>query len=211
VRPNLLGAVRKFFYKAPLLYLHTTDQAGVAGFSVQAMAGGEGFYSPEIEVEFRALAPFRQSQVDVNKNLNNGFRMMNRRPVAVEDLVPMASVVFDGKEVLMLHADSRMDFDLSQPTRSVRGRYGILPSAYQNGNESDGAEFVIDHVAPNGEIHTLFRRFLDPKNRAEDRPVQEFVIDLPADAAGRLAFRTLGGPRGNTSFDWAFWTDLEFR
>jgi hypothetical protein len=250
VRPTLPGSLRKFFYKAPLLYLETSDQTGVterfqliramaatgfilnpfftsgddlisyqngrfqrrvAEFAVQAMPGGESWFAGGIEVELRALAPFKQSMVDANQKLKNRFRMMNRRPVAIQSDVPLASLLLEGKEVLMLHADSRMDFDLASPVQSVRGHFGILPGAYQGGNQSDGVEFVIELVPPSGEARVLFRRFLDPKNRAEDRPTQQFTIDVPATAGGRLVFRTLGGPHGNQSFDWSYWTDLEFR
>lgn len=251
VKPNVLGRLRKFFYKPPLLYLDTKDQAGaadhfqliramaatgfilnpfftrgddliayqngrfarrVAEFSVRTMPGGEKFYAPEIEVELRTLAPFKQAMVDANRKLNNRFRMMNRRPVAVESAVPLASLLLEGKEVLMLHADSRMDFDLSaQPARAVRGRFGLLPGSYQSPNDTDGAEFVIELQSPAGESRELFRRFLDPKRRPEDRPPQEFAVEIPAGARGRLMFRTLGGPNHNQSFDWCYWTDVEFR
>ena len=185
-------------------------QRRVREFTVQTMPGREKFFTGEIEVELRALAPFKQSLVDANKKLNNRFRMMNRRPVAIEAMVPMSSLLLDGKEVLMLHAESRMDFALAEPVRSITGRFGILPGAYQNGNDTDGVEFVIESLSSSGETQILFHRFLDPKNRSEDRPTQEFTIEQPPATGRRLVFRTKPGPRGSASFDWSYWTDLEF-
>ena len=183
----------------------------VADFSVHTMPGGESFFAAEIEVELRTLAPFKQSLVNANQTLNNRFRMMNRKPVAVESAVPMASLLLNGKEVLMLHATSHMDFDLTKPVRSVQGKFGILPGAIENGNDTDGVEFVLEWQAASGETQVLFRRFLDPLHRVEDRPTQEFSVETPPAGGGRLIFRTLPGPRGNQSFDWAYWTDLDFR
>jgi len=250
VRPNLLGAVRKFFYKAPLLYLDTTDGNGVkethqliramaatgfilnpyftqaddliayqngrfhrrlTEFSVRTMPGGEKFYDSDIQVELRSLPPFKQSLVDANRKLNNRFRMMNRRPTAIKSEVPMSSLLLDGKEVLMLHATSRMDFALTEPVQTVTGRFGLLPGSYQNGNDTDGVEFVIEQVSATGATVELFRRFLDPLHRAEDRPTQEFTVHPTREPGGKLVFRTLPGPKGSQSFDWSYWTDLEFR
>ena len=183
----------------------------VAEFSVETMPDGESFFAGEIEVELRTLAPFKQSLLDANKKLNNRFRMMNRRPVAIESMVPMSSILLDGKEVLMLHAESRMDFALSEPVRSVSGKFGILSGAFQNGNDTDGVEFVVEWLSPAGETSVLFRRFLDPLHRPEDRTMQLFTLETPQATGGRLIFRTLPGPRGSQSFDWSYWTDLEFR
>jgi hypothetical protein len=250
VRPNLIGSLRKFFYKAPLLYLDTTDDKGVkeshqliramaatgfilnpyftqgddliafqngrfhrriVEFSVRTMPGGESYFDEQIDIELRTLAPFKQALVDANRKLNNRFRMMNRRPTAIESEVPMSSLLLDGKEVLMLHAASRMDFALAEPVRQVTGRFGLLPGSYQDGHDTDGVEFVVEFVSATGEAQVLFRRFLDPLRAPGDRPTQSFTVQPPQDKGGKLIFKTLPGPRGSQSFDWSYWTDLEFR
>ncbi|HET7536838.1 MAG TPA: hypothetical protein VFJ90_10310, partial [Candidatus Didemnitutus sp.] len=250
VKPTLLGALRKFFYKAPLLYLHTadTDNAAqqfqliramaatgfllnpffirgedlsafemgrfnrrVTEFSVEAMPGGESWFASEIQVELRTLAPFPQSLANVNERLANRFRMMNRKPVAIEGFQPMQSVMLDGKEVLMMHADSHMAFALDAAVHSVRGKFGLIPGAYQNGHDTDGVDFVIEWLPPEGPAKVLFRRYLDPLHRAEDRGPQEFFFATGEATRGRLVFHTLSGPNHNRAFDWSYWTDLQFK
>jgi hypothetical protein len=178
---------------------------------VQAMPGGEAWFSDRIEVELRTLEPFTQSLANVNERLANRFRMMNRKPVHIEGFQPMQSVMLEGKEVLMMHADSRMDFALDDSVHSVRGKFGLIPGAYQNGNATDGVEFVIEWQPPSGEAKVLFRRFLDPVARVEDRGAQEFSFATGAATQGRLVFRTLAGPHNSRAFDWSYWTDLEFK
>lgn len=249
VQPNLMGSLRKFFYKAPLVYITTTDQDGsshrfqliraiaatgfilnpffqtgddlinfqrgqfqrrITEFSIETMPGGAEFFDASVEVELRTLAPFKQAQVQANQKLNNRFRMMNRRPVAIESAVPLSSLLLEGKEVLMLHAESRMDFNLTGSEQTVQGSFGILPGASQNGNDTDGVEFVIECISSTGESRELFRRFLDPLRQQDDRGTQHFTITVPSSPEGKLVFRTLPGPHHSQSFDWSYWTDLKF-
>jgi hypothetical protein len=93
----------------------------------------------------------------------------------------------------------------------VRGRFGMLPGSERKETASDGVDFIIELKLPSGESRLLFRRFLDPVQNPGDRKPHEFVIDLPADAAGRVVLHTRGGERDNQSFDWSYWTDIEFR
>ncbi len=181
-----------------------------AAISLAAMPGGERWFAGDIEVEFRALPPFKQSLVNANENLSRNFRMMNRRPIRIESPVAASSVLEFGRELLLLHAPGRMDFSLDEPAARVRGSFGLVPGASQPPNHTDGVEFTIEWLAPDGTAHPLFRRLLDPVNRPEDRPLQSFDVDLTSCRGGRLIFRTLPGPAGDNSFDWSCWTDIVF-
>ena len=172
--------------------------------------GGERWFANDIEVEFRALAPFKQALVNANENLNRRFRMMNRRPVKIEAAVAASSVIEFGRELLLLHAPGRMEFSLDEPAARMRGNFGLVPGASQAPNHTDGVEFVIEWLAPDGTTRPLFRRLLDPLNRPEDRPLQSFDLDLTACRGGRLVLLTLPGPACHKDFDWSCWTDLVF-
>jgi hypothetical protein len=93
----------------------------------------------------------------------------------------------------------------------VTGSFGLLPGAYQNGNDTDGVEFVIEFVSASGRTTELLRRFLDPMRQEADRPAQRFTLEPPKEKGGKLIFRALPGPRGSQSFDWSYWTDVSFR
>lgn len=178
--------------------------------SVRAMPGGEGAFRPEIHVEFRALRPLLQGLVNANSNLENGFRIASRRPVQVEAYAPMLSLPLGEREVLMIHAPSRMEFDLTPGDTSLALEFGVLPSAIRDGNMTDGVEFEAVWIAPDGAEFPLWRRWVDPAAVKADRGTLSARIDLSGRQGGSLRLSTLPGPAGNLQCDWSYWARIEF-
>jgi hypothetical protein len=126
---------------------------------------------------------------------------------------PVTVDACDRKQVLRVPAPSTVDFDI--PARSRRtcisGTFGILPCAYANPQDhTDGVTFTVEY-APEGEktLRVLFKRFLDPHNRPEDRGMQEFGVWLPAGEKGKVVLRA-SNPSGMTNpLDWSYWTDVD--
>ena len=182
-----------------------------ARLRLRTVPGGEQFYQDRIHIVLTRVAPPKQSAIDANRDLKSRFRMSNRRPVLVEAHAPLRSSFTASHELLQLHAPSTMEFDLAaQPARRLSGAFGLSEAAFTGGNTTDGVEFVVAYRTAAGE-RTLFRRWLEPLRRAEDRPLQPFSVELPPPEPGaRVVLRTLPGPADNLSCDWSYWTDLRF-
>ncbi len=110
------------------------------------------------------------------------------------------------------HAPSTIAYPLAAGTSSVTGRIGFRPGAYASDNKSptDGAEFSIDLVRPDGVRHNLFRRLLRPRENEAERGPQPFAATVPPDARGRLEFVISPGPHDSSASDWTYWADLVF-
>lgn len=116
-----------------------------------------------------------------------------------------------GQRTFALHAPSLVRYDLPAAATAVRGAFGIPAGAYAPDNKapSDGAEFLVRVVAPDGGTQILLDRLLRPATEPEDRPVQSFRVDLPSHPAGAsLELEIRPGPQGNPSSDWTFWSDV---
>jgi hypothetical protein len=116
----------------------------------------------------------------------------------------------DGRLVFYAHAPSTITYSLAPGSRVIRGKFGIRPQAYAEGNEhpSDGAEFQVNLLRPDGSRDILFSRLLRPGQIPAERGLQPLSVDLPDGATGQVEFIILPGPAGNPSSDWTYWADL---
>jgi hypothetical protein len=114
----------------------------------------------------------------------------------------------NGKPVLFAHPDAEVTYRVSASATRVSGQFGILPRAYEEGN-TDGVDFVIEHVPPAGTTKVLFERELNPRGRLADRGMQRFDVALPAACQGILRLKTRNLPGKNPAWDFAYWTDVE--
>jgi hypothetical protein len=110
---------------------------------------------------------------------------------------------------LQLHAPSVLEFTLRGGEPRVRFRYGFLPGAYQGGNATDGARFVVLLRPASGRERVLWDRTLEPATRMPDRGPQAADVPLGETAAGdRLIVRVEPGAAGDLSFDWVYVSSL---
>lgn len=136
-------------------------------------------------------------------------------PSAV-DFSPFSFVFQNGKgaTAMLIHAPSRLTFDLSPPRPSrLRFNYGFLPGAYTDG-QTDGAEFTVKLVGdfPKDDM-VLFSRHLTPTSDPSHRGRQSADIALPAPTQGysRVLVSIDPGPQENAAWDWAYLSHLELR
>ena len=87
----------------------------------------------------------------------------------------------------------------------------MLPSAYENGGNSDGVTYRI-LLENEGEAATEFTSWhVNPRDTPEDRGRQERTIELPPEREGQvLRFVTEEGPRGDRGWDQAYLTEVRF-
>lgn len=116
-----------------------------------------------------------------------------------------------GKLVFSAHAPTTLAYPLDGRTTAVRGAFGFRPGAWaaENPGKTDGAEFIIRLVPPQGPTKVLLRQTLQPVEDPFARREQPFSLPLPAGFVGRLQFETNEGPAGNAASDWTYWSDLQ--
>lgn len=132
------------------------------------------------------------------------FPRFTRVPSAVS--AGVNGPVPDGdREVYMLNAPGQMEFALQGDERTVHIGYGIMPGAYQNGGSTDGVEFRLSLLKPDGTELVLASRLVDPAAQPSARGDQLTTITLPPFEPGsRLVLATLAGPRGDYAWDWSY-------
>jgi hypothetical protein len=250
IQPSLLGRVRGFFYKPPLLKIAISDgSAFTTGYRlVRGMAragfllyphftsnlnirqfesehGGPAprinwftieldpalrrYFKPGIGVRLYTLPPFPRALAKESVRPEIRYRVFSQVPTVVNAPYPTDILLENNKEVLLAHPPSSIEFDVAAQNRHVTGKFGLIANAYTKGNTTDGAEFIIEWVNSQGEVSRLFQRLLQPLTVTGDRGEQSFDFYSPP-GGGRLILRTNGGPNGNLSFDWTYWTDVKF-
>ncbi len=115
----------------------------------------------------------------------------------------------NGAFSLQLPAPSVLEFILRGGEPRVRFRYGFLPGAYEGGNETDGARFIVQLRRADGTERILWARTLEPTTRMPDRGSQAADVPLGETAAGdRLIIRVEPGTAGDLTFDWTYVSSL---
>ena len=94
---------------------------------------------------------------------------------------PVRTVNWDGKDVTLLHAPSRLVLRKESQDNKLKIEYGMLPTAYESGGRSDGIFFTITFRTAQRSIRLLQQR-LDPARNSQDRGLKTMAIDLPAGA-----------------------------
>lgn len=248
VEPSMLGRLRSFLYKAPILEIGVVDGSGyranyrlirsmaAAGFmmyphftnatNVQRYMNGEPapraqsiaievpardrkYFSRGIAVRFYSMKPLARTPGIAADSPEAMFKMFDRVPAATHALYPVAALREGDSEVLFAHPPSTVDFQVDFPASRVKGRFGMAENAYKPPNHTDGAEFSVEWIGADGQQKVLFKRLLQPTTTAADQGRQSFDVAIPS-GGGRLTLRINPGPRGDISFDWAYWTDVRF-
>jgi hypothetical protein len=123
------------------------------------------------------------------------------KPVLV---LPDFTVDGDKREAMITLASASIVFKVSGLGKQATLKFG----AGMNTALGDGAEGVIT-VEADKTSEVVYRKFLDPVNRAEDRKWFEESIDLSKFAGKRIkiTFETKPGPKGDGVGDWFAWSD----
>ncbi len=113
----------------------------------------------------------------------------------------------DSRVTLFEHPPSKITYKLTVPENSSL-TFGIaLNPEIWSSDKGDGVIFEI--LMKDGmEERKLFSKYIDPKNKVEDRKWHDERIDL-SEYKGKevlLTFITSPGPSNNTNYDWAGWS-----
>jgi hypothetical protein len=178
----------------------------VVSFCLVADAKALACYKHQVAMRLECLPGLVAKQLqaeDVNRVL---YTMFKAPPKLVRSQIAVEANKVGDTEVLMVHAEGLMKFDLPRGSHEVSGRFGILPEAYEKFG-TDGVEFAIKYVPANGPPRVLLERNLDPRARPEDGGMHDFCLAVPAEG-GELLFETFNLPGKNGNWDWSFWTGI---
>jgi hypothetical protein len=139
------------------------------------------------------------------------FSMMSPEPTEI--LYPFGLAVHNVEtgKAFNAHAPTDIIFGIPDGAKEVFTSFGILKEAFTGNNVTQGVEFRVELVKPEGVREVLQTVYLSPSTRSEDAGTKELSILLPSDAAGQLWFRTLPGPSGSIAYTWAYWAKIEIR
>lgn len=137
--------------------------------------------------------------------------MLSPAPEEIVHPFSLAAYDLDQQVAIDAHAPTDIVFTVPPGAKSAEIRFGILTSAYSGGQPTDGVEFQVVLVPKDSPSHVLFSRVLKPVAVVADRHIQAATVTLPAGASGRLLFRTLPGPNGSITSDWAYWARIMIR
>lgn len=126
-------------------------------------------------------------------------------PQSTEGIAP-ESVIFYGKPAMLAHAPGALTFERRPGSRKLSFSFGLRDEAYADGRHTDGVIFIVDCFDSANRRVRLFERRLNPMEIPADRGPQQATVDLPADAGGKLVFRTESGP--TQEFDWSVWRNV---
>ncbi|MEO6003589.1 MAG: hypothetical protein ABIZ04_05595 [Opitutus sp.] len=134
------------------------------------------------------------------------FSMMHPAPVKVTVPFGLGAEQIDGRLSFAAHTPTEVEIPVPSGATHISADFGLNPGAY---DKSDGVEFEVILLRPNGWRQKLFNRVIQPSLLAGDRGRQTFTVETAAPMEGSLLFRTL--PAGNPNFDWAYWSRIEVR
>ena len=89
--------------------------------------------------------------------------------------------------------------------------YALDPAVFDK-TVGDGVEFIVEVKDSSGAVTKRFSRYIDPKHNVHERHWLDGQVDLSAyrNQTIELLFTTTPGPKGNTVYDWAAWSNFHF-
>lgn len=156
------------------------------------------------------LAYFTRVTLNRGPYLPELFPRFARVPAAVS-AGANGPIPFGDRDIYMLNAPGRLEFALQGDERKVHLGFGILPGAYQNGGNTDGVEFRVSLLRPDGTEQVLATWLLEPVNQPSDQGDQLETLSLPPlESGSKLILATLAGPQGDYAWDWSYIESLRF-
>jgi hypothetical protein len=144
----------------------------------------------------------------------NQRRLIPGKEVAIERKTFIIGV--DARDALGEHPPyERLPYRIhvgSAPSEIFCFSYTLDPAVFDK-ISGDGVEFVIELKDSSGLITKQFSRYMDPKHNAQERRWLDGQVDLSAyrGQVVELLFTTTPGPKGNTDYDWAAWSNFYFK
>lgn len=116
-----------------------------------------------------------------------------------------------GKPALYLPPGSYMRIPVPDDARFVKGGFGLAAASYSFGGNTEGADFRIEEMFPDGHMQLLHSRILRPRTNPDDRGLQIFSVPCPGQGERQLLFRILPLANNPSPSDLTCWAEIGFR
>lgn len=136
--------------------------------------------------------------------------VVNFTPESVAAAFPAELFTNAAGRVMFFHAPAELLAAPPPGSTLFTGTFGLRDGAHEGDARTDGVDFIVEAVQPDGLRHVLWHRYLDPLNHAADRGPQTFRVVVPGEAGIRIALRADPGPAGDTRWDWSYVGRLRF-
>ncbi len=181
----------------------------VRSITVAVSRGARRYFAREARVTFFAMTPSDAGVGFFRQALRDRFWMFASYPVSFTAFTDPSETELGGQKAIVMHAPSEMVFLLPPGATGISGGFGFVPGAYQDGGNTDGAEFRV--VWTHGAERTvLFSRWMNPHAVPADRGLQHFHVALTGLSGGELRLEVKPGPHNN-AWDWTAWTGIEIK
>jgi hypothetical protein len=112
--------------------------------------------------------------------------------------------------VYVAHINSVITLDIPNSSKRFAFNFGMASPSWRNGGTTMGGCFdVVFSTSAGPGSSSVFNRCLAPVTVADDRGMQAFAIDLPADAQ-QVLLKTSDVPGGNSSWGWTYFANVQF-
>jgi hypothetical protein len=175
-----------------------------------SVAAGQDKFRPRFNhLRSWAVGPTSTTQAELAKSVrelssNMTFTLPSNTLAAA--IIPSLIKRPDGKYGLFAHAPAQVFLPLEERKQTLSFGFGILPSAYTNGNKTDGVIFKLWLQKSDGVKTLLWSRLLNPLEEVKDRDTQWTKMTLDPPKGARLILET--DPNHNMYWDWAYWEDV---
>lgn len=125
-----------------------------------------------------------------------------------EVMVPLAPLrkQLAGRECVVVHAPSRLAWNLQPGRYRVSGSYGMLPETWKQ-EQVDGADFFVS-LWDGQQTRVLVRRAFRPGMSAGELALQRLDEEFVLERKGTLVLATSVGPDKDPTCDWCLWSDV---
>ncbi len=153
------------------------------------------FYKTDkFQVTFYEADRPREANMKIGRDLLLHFYPgFNIAPYLIDSPFPVDIHEIGDDQVLLVHAPGEIRFHLNGTEKTLSGDFGLLPSAYSDGGQTDGVKFKVSFMKKGPVSKVLFERMLMPVQFKKDQGRQAFKISLPkGQGAGTLSIATMG-------------------
>lgn len=178
------------------------------------LEAGPGFDAAGFTVSFYAAPrPPPPEDCDIGEIITYVQHPLHNRTPLDLATEPTGIRELNKEPITLVHAPGRISWPLLPGDQQVIFSYGLMPQTYLDGGTTDGVEFIIEALPAGGDALPVFRRFLQPVTRPEDRGMQRARVYLPPNlpAGSVLRLRTEPGPAGNGAWDQSYVTRLQIK
>jgi hypothetical protein len=125
------------------------------------------------------------------------------KPVFIEDEFAVGG---EKRRAMITLAAAKIVFDVGALGKESQLRFSVG----MNSTIGDGAEGIIT-VEADGQPEVVYRRYIDPIDRSDERRWFEESVDLSKFAGKKvmISFEAGPGPNGNGLADWFAWANIE--